>query len=182
MEPKRHAVSRKGAKAQSPKWNELSFFFASFAPLRGMLLFLLVALTAAAQQVGQNATPEANGPGTIRVSTQLVVEAVEVKDKKGNPIEGLTAKDFTLTENGVPQTISFCEPQKLPQTPLAAPPAPQQPENITIYDKLSRTRITTETPGKLRYNDRRLLALYFDMTAMPPSDQLRALACGEEIH
>ena len=89
-----------------------------------MLLFLLVALTAAAQQVGQNATPEANGPGTIRVSTQLVVEAVEVKDKKGNPIEGLTAKDFTLTENGVPQTISFCEYQKLPQTPLAAPPAP----------------------------------------------------------
>ena len=181
MEPKRHAVSRKGAKAQSPKWNELSFFFASFAPLRGMLLFLLVALTAAAQQVGQNATPEANGPGTIRVSTQLVVEAVEVKDKKGNPIEGLTAKDFTLTENGVPQTISFCEPQKLPQTPLAAPPAPQQPENITIYDKLSRTRITTETPGKLRYNDRRLLALYFDMTAMPPSDQLRALGAAKKF-
>jgi VWFA-related protein len=181
MEPKRHAVSRKGAKAQSPKWNELSFFFASFAPLRGMLLFLLVALTAAAQQVGQNATPEANGPGTIRVSTQLVVEAVEVKDKKGNPIEGLTAKDFTVTENGVPQTISLCEPQKLPQTPLAAPPAPQQPENITIYDKLSRTRITTETPGKLRYNDRRLLALYFDMTAMPPSDQLRALAAAKKF-
>ena len=181
MEPKRHAVSRKGAKAQSPKWNELSFFFASFAPLRGMLLFLLVALTAAAQQVGQNATPEANGPGTIRVSTQLVVEAVEVKDKKGNPIEGLTAKDFTLTENGVPQTISFCEPQKLPQTPLAAPPAPQQPENITIYDKLSRTRITTETPGKLRYNDRRLLALYFDMTAMPPADQLRALGAAKKF-
>ena len=181
MEPKRHAVSRKGAKAQSPKWNGLSFFFASFAPLRGMLLFLLVALTAAAQQVGQNATPEANGPGTIRVSTQLVVEAVEVKDKKGNPIEGLTAKDFTVTENGVPQTISFCEPQKLPQTPLAAPPAPQQPENITIYDKLSRTRITTETPGKLRYNDRRLLALYFDMTAMPPSDQLRALAAAKKF-
>ncbi|MGO8815665.1 MAG: VWA domain-containing protein [Terriglobia bacterium] len=146
-----------------------------------MLLFLLVALTAAAQQVGQNATPEANGPGTIRVSTQLVVEAVEVKDKKGNPIEGLTAKDFTLTENGVPQTISFCEPQKLPQTPLAAPPAPQQPENITIYDKLSRTRITTETPGKLRYNDRRLLALYFDMTAMPPSDQLRALGAAKKF-
>ena len=109
------------------------------------------------------------------------MEAVEVKDKKGNPIEGLTAKDFTVTENGVPQTISFCEPQKLPQTPLAAPPAPQRPENITIYDKLSRTRITTETPGKLRYNDRRLLALYFDMTAMPPSDQLRALAAAKKF-
>jgi len=181
MELNRQAVSRKDAKAQSPNWKEPSFPFASFTPLRGLLLLFLIALTAAAQQVGQNATPETTGTGTIRVSTQLVVEAVEVKDKKGNPIEGLSAKDFTLTENGVPQTISFCEPQKLPQTPLATPPAPREPENITIYDKLSRTRITTETPGKLRYNDRRLLALYFDMTAMPPADQLRALGAAKKF-
>ena len=53
----------------------------------------------------------------IKASTQLVVETVVVKDKKGNPIEGLTAKDFTVTENGVPQTISFCEHQELPEAP-----------------------------------------------------------------
>src|SRR5213075_280165 len=46
-------------------------------------------------------------------STQLVVEIVSVKDKSGNIVEGLTAKDFTVTENGQPQTISFCEFQKL---------------------------------------------------------------------
>ena len=148
-------------------------------PVIAAILFLT--LTAAAQQVGQNATPEANGTATIRVSTQLVVEAVVVKDKKGNPIEGLTAKDFTVTENGVPQAISFCEFQKLPETPLAAPAARPEPENITVYDKLSRTRITTETPGKLRYQDRRLLALYFDLTAMPPADQLRALAAAKKF-
>ena len=31
---------------------------------------------------------------TIKVSTQLVVETVVVKDKKGNPIEGLTREGF----------------------------------------------------------------------------------------
>ena len=38
-------------------------------------------------------------------STQLVVETVSVKDKSGKPVEGLTAKDFVLTEDGVAQTI-----------------------------------------------------------------------------
>ncbi len=32
-----------------------------------------------------------------------------------------------------------------------------------------------------RYKNRRLLALYFDMTAMPPADQLRALYAAEQF-
>ena len=43
----------------------------------------------------------------MSVKVQLVVEAVVVKDKQGNPIRGLTAKDFTVTEDGVPQTIKL---------------------------------------------------------------------------
>ena len=46
---------------------------------------------------------------TIKVQSNLVVEAVEVKDKQGHFVQGLTAKDFVLTEDGVPQTIKFCE-------------------------------------------------------------------------
>ena len=90
---------------------------------------------------------KSSGTATIRVSTQFVVETVVVKDKKGNPIEGLTAKDFTVTENGVPQTISFCEHQEMPETPSAAPAAPPAPENIKVYYRLGRTRISAETPG-----------------------------------
>src|SRR5262249_52739725 len=50
-------------------------------------------------------------------NAQLVVEIVTVKDKSGKPIEGLTAKDFTVTENGVAQSIAFCEYQKLDDVP-----------------------------------------------------------------
>jgi VWFA-related protein len=142
---------------------------------------LLWTLPAAAQQIGQNASPEGSGTAAIKVSTQLVVETVVVKDKKGNPIEGLTAKDFTVTENGTPQAISFCEHQELPETPSAAPAARPAPEDIKVYYRLGRTRISPETPGKLRYQDRRLLALYFDMTAMPPADQMRALGAAQKF-
>jgi len=49
----------------------------------------------------------------MSVKVQLVVEAVVVKDKQGNPVHGLTAKDFTVTEDNVPQTIKICEHEDL---------------------------------------------------------------------
>ena len=147
----------------------------------GLFLALLHTLPAAAQQIGQNAPLESKGTTTITVSTQLVVEAVVVKDKKGDPIRGLSAKDFTISENGVPQTISFCEHQELPEAASVVGAAQSEHENITVYDRLSRTRISPESPGKFRYNNRRLLALYFDMTTMPPADQLRALDAAKKF-
>jgi VWFA-related protein len=142
--------------------------------MRRVLFILLSAiLCVRAQQVGENAQPGAPRT-TFTSATQLVIETVSVTDKKGHPIDNLTAKDFTVTENGIPQTIRFFEQQQLPETsaPLSTP---YQPENLHIYDRLGRTQISPETPGATRYKDRRLLALYFDMTAMPPVDQLRAL-------
>jgi len=148
---------------------------------RAIATLLLCALPSAAQQTGQNAPLTAKGTSTISVNTQLVVETVLVKDKKGNPIHGLTAKDFAITEDGVPQTISFCELQELPETPTGPEPDRSVPENITIYHKLAKTHITPETPGNIRYKDHRLLALYFDMTAMPPGDQIRALTAAKKF-
>src|SRR5271155_5947435 len=83
---------------------------------------LLLASAANALQPGQ--TPTVTGPATFQTTTRLVVETVGVKDKNGNPIEGLTAKDFTITEDGVPQTIRFFEFQKLPEAAEAPPASP----------------------------------------------------------
>ncbi len=141
---------------------------------------LCFAAAACAQQIGQNAPAGGNGAVTFTTGAQLVVETVVVTDKKGAPVEGLTAKDFTVTENGVPQTIRFFDRQDLPKTPAAAP-AVSASEHIHIYDKLGRTQIAPESPGSTRYKDRRLLALYFDMSAMPPGDQFRALAAAERF-
>jgi VWFA-related protein len=150
--------------------------------MRSLLTILLFAtLGAPAQQIGQNATPGNKDTPTLSVRSQIVIETVVVKDKKGNTIDGLTAKDFTLTEDGVPQTIRFCEPQSMPSTLSDVPLKPTGPEDIRIYNRLARTQITPEAPGDVRYKDHRLLAMYFDMTAMRPADQLRALAAAEKF-
>ena len=112
---------------------------------------------------------------TFQTTSQLVVETVSVKDKDGNPITGLTAKDFAITEDGVPQTIKFFEFQELSDAPPAQPTNPR----IELLPRLTKTQLAPETPGDFRYRDRRLLALYFDMTAMPQPDQLRALKAAK---
>src|SRR5260370_2362163 len=139
---------------------------------------LLICLAVSAQQIGHNTSSKQDA--TFKVSTQLVVETVVVKDKSGNPVDGLAAKDFTVTENGVPQTIKFFEYQKLQDTPDATP-LNVEPNRVKLLDKLPHTQVSAETPGNTRYKDRRLLALYFDMTAMPPPDQLRALAAAQQF-
>jgi VWFA-related protein len=54
-------------------------------------------------------------------------------------------------------------------------------ENVQVFKKLNRTAVSGETSDALRYKNRRLLAFYFDMSAMAPADQFRALAAAEKF-
>jgi VWFA-related protein len=137
--------------------------------------------TLSAQLTGANKSSTGTEAPTIQVTTRLIIETVVVKDKKGNPIDGLTAKDFTVTEDGVPQTVKICEQQSLPETPEPLPPQTTGQEDIKIYNRLAREQIAAESPGEIKYKDRRLLALYFDMSAMGEPDQLRALTAAEKF-
>src|SRR6185436_15662994 len=95
--------------------------------------------------------------------TQLVVETVIVKDKDGKTIEGLTEKDFVVTEDNVPQTISVFQFQRLEDTP-AAPAQPATPitnNQPQVQPALNTTPVPASSP--VRYQDRRLLVLFFDM-------------------
>ena len=141
---------------------------------------LLTATAATAQQIGQNKSPGASDTYTLSVKSQLVVETIVVKDKDGHYVQGLTAKDFALTEDGTAQIIRFCEHQDLANAtpvPVAAPGS----EEIKLYKRLTRSQVAPEAPDSDRYKNRRLLALYFDMSAMRPADQLRALTAAEQF-
>src|SRR5262245_52726944 len=150
--------------------------------MRKIAATLLAGIMAAgAQQPApqQQAAAPDGGIQKITATFQMVVETVTVNDKSGKPIEGLKAEDFTITENGTPQKIQFCEFQKLPEpgestanfSTRPEPPAPK-PENKAA--PVTAPAIAPEPPGQLNYRNKRLLALYFDMSAMPVPDQLRA--------
>lgn len=142
-----------------------------------------LSLLQAQQQPAQQ--PAAGGETLPKFTsnTQLVVEIVSVKDKDGKVIEGLTAKDFVITENGVPQTISFCEFQRLDEKiepvvapPVASPSTPTPPPaEKPKADPIAAPAIAGSAPGDIKYRDRRLMVIYFDMSAMPVPDQLRSL-------
>ena len=150
------------------------------------LFWLLASLLASgfwllsAQQIGQNTTASSTS-ATFQANTQLVIETVTVKDKNGNPVEGLTVNDFTVTEDGAPQTIKFFEFQKLPAAPDPARTLEQRPADVAPLPKLPHTQIEPEKPGDVRYRDRRLLAIYFDLSAMPIGDQLRAFDAARKF-
>ncbi len=148
-----------------------------------LLLFAILSSTmhVHAQQIGTNAAQGQTNTYTLSVKSQLVVETVVVKDKQGKFIGGLSAKDFTVTEDGVPQTIRIFEHEELPVTADPLPVTPSDDEQITIYKRLTRTQLAPEDPDHARYKGHRLLALYFDMTAMRPDDQLRALTAAEKF-
>ncbi|HTG73246.1 MAG TPA: VWA domain-containing protein [Terriglobia bacterium] len=134
------------------------------------LLLLLLSISAAAQQQ--------QTPFTLKVSTQLVIQAVTVTDKDGKTLSGLTAEDFTLTEDNNPQTISVFEFQKIDDTatprPLSTPP-----QQFASVLQPAITKITPVPDGDTRYQDRRLLALYFDMSALNEIDRFRALTAAQ---
>ena len=74
----------------------------SSAPLRLCGLIFLLYFGVSAQDVDD----------VIRVDTELVPFEVTVTDLKGNPVRGLTAKDFKVFEDGIERPIDFFEPVK----------------------------------------------------------------------
>ena len=132
------------------------------------------------------------GAATFGTSTHLVVQTVTVKDKDGKAIEGLAAKDFVVTEDGEPQQLSFVEFQRLDTNasdfPSVVPPPPPPPSGIApaIVGANTGTNATaaiTPAPSlnnndQIKFRDRRLIVLYFDVSSMPPADAARAYSAA----
>jgi VWFA-related protein len=153
--------------------------------MRSVHLFAVLALSSSFAFSAAQKLPDNPPPGErlkIKVGINLVLKSVTVKDEDGRPIEGLTERDFIVTENGVRQTVSICEFQKLDDTPLP----PIQPRSILSGDVdplslIGRNRVSSGRRDRIQYQDRRLLVLYFDLMTMPKADKYRAFDAGRKF-
>ena len=99
-------------------------------------------------------------------------------------MEGLKKEDFTVTEDNKPQEIKFFDYEKLEETASDAPAPALQTEHaadVVPLAKLTRTQIAPEPKGTVQYKDRRLMAIYFDMSSMQILDQLHALDAATDF-
>ena len=134
------------------------------------IVAVLFALLSSSVMAGQS-------PPTFRAATRLIIETVRVLDASGQPIDGLTVDDFTLTEDHVPQDIAFVDFQRLGDDTMAAGwPAPEEPRSRHGIGPVTNAQISPSSGRDGRYRHRRLIVLYFDLSAMSPSDQGRAYA------
>src|ERR1039457_480276 len=128
----------------------------------------------AAQKKG-TAAPGAKKVYSFTDTVQLVVVDVFAKDKDGNPVPGMKASDFAITEDGKPQSIKVCEYQELqtapitaaPPTTLAARPEPAAPLPPVAAEvkAVTTNQIAPAKAREVKYKDRRLMVMFFDMTS-----------------
>ncbi len=106
----------------------------------------------------------------FRATSNLVVVDVFVRDKSGRDIPGLDRDAFAVFEDGKPQKVSVFEFQRLAGDPL--PPVSAAP---ALKPAAARVQgITPSRGGEIRYQDRRLIVLFFDLSAMQSAEQIRA--------
>jgi VWFA-related protein len=140
---------------------------------RWLVVLLMLATTGAA---GQQSQPQSQP--TFRAATRLIVTTVAVKDPDGQPVEGLTAADFIVTEDDEPQDIAFVEYQRLDEgPPLPAFSAAQVLESDgrpgPAVTSLIEPGITVPPSGDERFRNRRLIILFFDLSEPPGPSQER---------
>ena len=138
--------------------------------LTGLLQLCLLSSSMPAQQQADY---------TFRVQTDLVLVNVTVKDKSGNIVRGLKSEDFTIVEDNKPQkVVSFdvenidaVANQDLTQAkPLVSPLS--QPSNAS-----AAAADIAGSPNQ--FKDRRLIVLFFDLSAMEPDEIDRAQTSAE---
>ncbi len=133
---------------------------------------LLVASLALAAPLQPQQPPRA---ARFEATANLVIVDVTVRDRAGNPVEGLKKEDFTVLEDGKPQAISVFEFQKLALDPLPTLTAPTGPPTVpAIPPPVTVPEAPRQPTDKPWYQDRRLMVLFFDFSGMPPADLFRA--------
>src|SRR5687768_16826776 len=142
-----------------------------------IVIALVVAIAYGSAQVPPPQAGDQQPQAVFKGSTRLVVQNVYVKDKAGQPIEGLTAKDFVVFEDNQRQEIAFVEFQRIANEPIVDAPEPAADpvrDAAAGVQRAVNVEIATPPAGSIKYQNRRLIVLYFDQSSMPLADQLRS--------
>ncbi len=112
---------------------------------------------------------------TFKTNTNLVIVNVAIKDKSGKAIEDLKKEQFTLLEDGKPQQIAVFDLERLNGETL--PPLEVPAPTLKTRGAVETKPTVTQPPPPVtaaQLKDRRLIAMFFDLSSMQPAEQIRA--------
>ncbi len=128
----------------------------------------------AQQTTGTPAKRQTQPLYTFKVTSDLVLVSVTVRDKQGNLVRDMKQSDFTVVEDGKAQKIATFDVQDVQTYSESGPSQVESagaPETVLTGAKV--------TPEILR--DRRLIVLFFDFTSMQPDEVDRAMTSAENF-
>ena len=133
-----------------------------------ILVFAILLIPNLQAQDQQNQQDQ-NQSFTFKVNSDIVLTNIVPRDKKtGQILKGLTAKDFTISENGKPQQIISLDFESVDEAAAL--------NEATISGKAGNSILLGKSPVMIgdALRDHRLVVLFFDITSMQPEDLERA--------
>ena len=143
-----------------------------FAQINSRIIAILLSLSllAPAQTTQPAASNNDQSAYRIRVTSDLVLVNVVIRDKQGNLIRGLTRNDFTLSEDGKQQKISSFDFENVDELIRAGAEQP------TVSGTTGPIQVTGVTPvPREQIRNRRLMVLFFDFTGMETDEVDRSV-------
>ncbi len=118
---------------------------------------------------------------TFKAQAELVLVNVSVRDRNGNLVRDLKPEDFTILEDNKPQKVSTFDIENMENTPPSVAAATQQVDLLGTAPKkasaLPENSLLSEQAQAIK--DRRLIILFFDLSAMQPDEIERSAEAAQ---
>jgi len=115
---------------------------------------------------------------TVRVQAELVLVNVTVRDKNGNFVRTLKPGDFTILEDNKPQKVVSFDIENIDAVAMQDV-AQAKPLSSPLPQPATPAAAAPATNSDNQFKDRRLIVLFFDLSAMEPDEIDRAITSAE---
>ncbi len=116
---------------------------------------------------------------TFHAESNLVLVNVTVRDKSGNFVRGLKPSDFTILEDNMPQKVVSFDVENIDAVATQdVAQARAMPGSLTP-EPSAPSVAPPATSATDQFKDRRLIVLFFDLSAMQPDEIDRAVTSAE---
>jgi len=112
----------------------------------------------------------------FKKNVEIVLVNVVVRDKQGNIIRGLKKDDFTVLEDGKPQSLSSFDFEETDTQAL--PPLTSQPTIMGVLKNGPANTAPAVEDNKFDFHGRRVMILFFDLSSMQPEEIERSVNSG----